>query len=105
MAISAMLGGVVMKSFSLGAGIATVLLTGLGVGVLNGVLVSYARLAPFIVTLGTLSITQSLTYVITDGSSITGLPAGFRFFGYQRVLGFPLYTVVLIGLSSSATSC
>jgi ribose transport system permease protein len=26
------------------------------------------------------------------------LPAGFRFFGYQRVLGFPLYTVVLIGL-------
>lgn len=98
MAISAMLGGVVMKSFSLGAGIATVLLTGLGVGVLNGVLVSYARLAPFIVTLGTLSITQSLTYVITDGSSITGLPAGFRFFGYQRVLGFPLYTVVLIGL-------
>ena len=49
-------------------------------------------------TLGTLSITQSLTYVITDGSSITGLPAGYRFFGYQRVFGLPLYTIVLIGL-------
>lgn len=98
MAISAMLGGLVMSNTSLGAGITTVLLTGLGVGVLNGVLVSYARLAPFIVTLGTLSITQSLTYVITDGSSITGLPAGYRFFGYQRVFGLPLYTIVLIGL-------
>jgi ribose transport system permease protein len=98
MAISAMLGGLVMTNTSLGAGITTVLLTGLGVGVLNGVLVSYARLAPFIVTLGTLSITQSLTYVITDGSSITGLPAGYRFFGYQRVFGLPLYTIVLIGL-------
>lgn len=98
MAIAAMLGGVVMRNFSLSAGITTVLLTGLGVGVLNGVLVSYARLAPFIVTLGTLSITKSMTYVITDGSSITGLPAGYRFFGYQRVLGMPLYTIVLIGL-------
>lgn len=98
MAISAMLGGLVMTNTSLSAGIVIVLLTGLGVGVLNGVLVSYARLAPFIVTLGTLSITQSLTYVVTDGSSITGLPAGYRFFGYQRVFGLPLYTIVLIGL-------
>ena len=98
MAISAMLGGVVMKSFGLSFGIVTVLLTGLGVGILNGVLVSYANLAPFIVTLGTLSITQSLTYVITDGSSVTGLPAGYRVFGNMRVLGFPFYNVVLIGL-------
>ena len=97
MAISAMLGGLVMSNTSLGAGITTVLLTGLGVGVLNGVLVSYARLAPFIVTLGTLSITQSLTSVITDGRSIPRLPAGCRFFGYQRVFGLPLYTIVLIG--------
>ena len=45
-----------------------------------------------------LSITQSLTYVITDGSSVTGLPAGYRVFGNMRVLGFPFYNVVLIGL-------
>lgn len=98
MAISAMLGGVVMNQFGLGMGIATVILCGLSVGIINGILVAYARLAPFIVTLGTLSITQSLTYVLTDGSSITGLPAGYRFFGYQKFLGLPLYNYILIGL-------
>jgi len=98
MAFSAMLGGVIMQQFGLGMGIATVLLCGLAVGIINGVLVSYARLAPFIVTLGTLSITQSLTYVLTDGSSITGLPDGYRFFGYQKFLGLPLYNYILIGL-------
>ncbi len=97
-AISAMLGGLVMLNTTLPLGLITIILTGTFFGFLNGFLISYAQLAPFIVTLGTLSITQSLTYIVTDGSSLIGLPAGYKFFGSYKFLNIPLYTIILISL-------
>jgi ribose/xylose/arabinose/galactoside ABC-type transport system permease subunit len=43
-------------------------------GVINGTLVSYIELPPFIVTLATFGIAQSLATVVTEGNSVTGLP-------------------------------
>lgn len=56
------------------------------------------QLAPFIVTLGMMSIARSLTYVITEGHSLVGLPAGYKFFGYNTVFGIQFYTIVFLGL-------
>ena len=96
--ISAMFGGIMMMQHGMGAGVATILLTGTIVGLVNGMLVAFAQLAPFIVTLGMVSISRSLTYVSTNGHSVTGLPQSYRFFSYEKVFGLPLYTVILIGL-------
>jgi ribose transport system permease protein len=97
-AFSAMLGGMALMQFGTAVGVPAILLAGMLVGLLNGLLVSYTQLAPFIVTLGMSSITRSLTYVITDGHSLVGLPRDYRFFGYHESLGIPLYAIVLVGL-------
>jgi ribose transport system permease protein len=97
-AFSAMLGGIVIMKAGVPLGVAVMVVTGLFVGALNGFLISYARLAPFIVTLGMLSITRSLTYVINDGRSVVGLPAAYRFFGNSSIGGIQFYTIVFISL-------
>lgn len=98
-AVSAMVGGKVMVSTgSVALGIAVTLAIAVGAGLINGALVSYGRLAAFIVTLGTLSIANSQTYVISNQSSIVGLPKAYRFLGREMIGGVQYYTLVFIGL-------
>jgi ribose transport system permease protein len=59
-------------------------------GVINGTLVSYIELPPFIVTLATFGIAQSLATVVTEGNSVTGLPDAVRWFNDGRILGLPV---------------
>ena len=96
MAFSAMLGGLLMVKLGFVAGVPAILLTGIFVGLVNGYLISYSQLAPFIVTLGTASITRSLTYVVSDAHSLVGLPSAYRFFGYHQLFGIPVYVFILV---------
>ena len=52
------------------------LAVGTGAGFLNGVLVAYVRLPPFIVTLGTLNIFTALALLMSGGRSIPGAKLG-----------------------------
>ena len=100
-AFSAMVGGLLMTSGGgehVALGVIATLLVGFVVGTANGLIVSYGRLAPFIVTLGMLSITNSLTYVISDAKSVVGLPDAYRFWGRGEILGIPLYLITFIVL-------
>jgi ribose transport system permease protein len=100
-ALSAMAGGLLMTSGggeNVAAGLIATLVVGLIIGTANGLLVSYGRLAPFIVTLGMLSITNSLTYVISDATSIVGLPDAYRFWGRGEIFGIPLYLITFVVL-------
>jgi ribose transport system permease protein len=58
------------------------ILIGVGVGVVcglvNGSLVSWGGLPPFIVTLGTMSIARGAALLLTEGRPISGFDAGFR---------------------------
>jgi len=93
-ALSAMVGGLVMVDSNVPIGIAVTLLIGAGVGLLNGLIVAYGRLAAFIVTLGMASIANSLTYVISDAKSLVGLPAGYRTLGRGDIGGLQYYLIV-----------
>ena len=100
-ALSAMAGGLLMTSGggeNVAVGLIATLVVGLIIGTANGLLVSYGRLAPFIVTLGMLSITNSLTYVISDATSIVGLPDAYRFWGRGEIFGIPLYLITFVVL-------
>jgi ribose transport system permease protein len=100
-ALSAMAGGLLMLSGggeNVAAGLIATLVVGLVIGTVNGLLVSYGRLAPFIVTLGMLSITNSLTYVISDAASIVDLPDAYRFWGRGEIFGIPLYLMTFVVL-------
>ncbi len=47
-------------------------LTGTAIGAVNGVVIAKAKLAPFIVTLATMTIARSMVIFLSDGSSIIG---------------------------------
>ncbi len=89
------LAGVVMGLLITGGGALPVAIgAALGVGavfgLLNGVLVSYVEMPPFVVTLGTFGMAQSLAMVLTEGNSITGLRSSVRWFNEGTVLAVPV---------------
>ncbi len=98
-AFSAMVGGLLMTAGggeNVAAGVVATLLAGMLVGLANGVIVAYGKLAAFIVTLGMLSITTSLTYVVSDAQSIVGLPDGYRLWGRGDLGPVPLYLLTFV---------
>jgi ribose transport system permease protein len=62
---------------SVGAGLAL----GLVLGMINGVLVSWGKVAPFIATLGTVTLLRGLTLSYTQGSPIPVTNPGFAMLG------------------------
>lgn len=69
-------------------------LFGFAVGSVNGLLVAYARLNPFIVTLASWEIVAGTTLVITSGSPVRPLGATFQQFGLGEIFGVPVPVVV-----------
>ncbi len=87
--------------FPLSMGIA-VIVGGL-CGLANGLLVTRAKLPPFIATLATMTIARGLANIITNGEQIVGYPDWFTALSTQRHLGFLSVTValfIIIGLIS-----
>ncbi len=66
------------------------------VGLLNGVLSTYARIQPFVATLATMSACSGIALFITNGSPITGFPDFFTALTSIQLLGVPFETIVLI---------
>jgi ribose transport system permease protein len=79
-------------------GIASALLSGLACGTVNGVLVTYGRIPPFIATYGMLWIAHGLGYIFMKGEVIYGLPEGFRFIGAGFVSGIPVPVLIALAL-------
>lgn len=73
---------------------------GLGalLGLLNGVLINYANLIPFIATVGTMSIAQGLGLLWTNSYPVLNLPDNIEFIGRGWLFGvpFPLYIVLVV---------
>jgi rhamnose transport system permease protein len=72
-------------------------------GGLNATLITWLRLPPLIVTLGTYSLFRGLAEAITHGvDTFFGFPAWFLFVGQERFLGIPtqapIFLVVLIAI-------
>jgi ribose transport system permease protein len=65
------------------------LLVGVVLGLLNGGLVAYGKLPPFIVTLGMLGIARGLVLVLTDASTVQPLPESFGNIANGDFLGLP----------------
>ncbi|MGO4326350.1 ABC transporter permease [Cupriavidus sp. 2TAF22] len=64
---------VMVATQSLPLALGAALLTGLAFGLLNGALVSWLEIPPFVATLGTLGAAQGLALVATDGQSVVGI--------------------------------
>ena len=78
------------------------LLIGSGIGALMGFISGYGSVPSFIVTLAGLVTLRGITYLLTEGVPVSGLPEGFAAFGSLRfgpvsVLGVLFLATALIG--------
>ncbi|THD47622.1 MAG: ABC transporter permease [Bradyrhizobium sp.] len=75
-------------------GLATALAVGLAFGVLNGILVAWMAIPPFVATLGTLGVAQGLALIVSDGQSVVGVPPSILFIYSGKVSGVPMPIVL-----------
>ena len=69
---------------------------GFGVGLINGALVAYVGITPFIVTLGMLSMARGAIWVITKGWPIESVHDSFLIIGQGDVLGIPFPVIIMV---------
>ncbi len=74
-------------------------LTGTVCGVVNGLVVTQGRIAPFIVTLGMMTVARGLALVLSGGRPVSNLSTSFTALGGD-VLGFPIPLLILLGLAT-----
>lgn len=103
---SAIFAGLLQNGMATGLAILITLALGLALGLINGLLITKGKLAPFIVTLATMTIFRGLTLVYMDGRPISGPKDdfAFQFLGKGQVFGIPfqviLFLIVYIVLST-----
>jgi ribose transport system permease protein len=101
LAMGGLLGTMSMeKGAPIPLGVAFGVATGLACGLLNGVLITRLRIAPFIVTLGTLGIFRGMTLIISNGLPVHRIPSSFSFLGEGSVLGAPFVLWILAGCAA-----
>lgn len=100
--ILALSSAIVAHLLASGMGFIPALLVGLLVGALlgmfNGLVITQGKVAPFIVTLATMTVYRGLTLVFTDGRPITGLgdDLAFQLFGRGYFFGIPIPVITML---------
>ena len=96
-ALSGLLMGILMKNYGVPVPVTIlgcILFSGL-IGLVNGALISFLDLPPFIATLGMMSIVRGAAYTVTAGQPIYTFPKGFTAIS-SRVGGIPLYSTLIL---------
>lgn len=68
------------------------------IGIVNGVLATYLRLNPLIVTLATMSIVTGVSLILTGGLTKPLLVDGFNWIGQGRVVGIPVPALLMLAV-------
>jgi len=94
-----------MKIFSnefiaMAGGIIAALIMGLLAGSLNGFLITRGRIAPFIVTLGSMAIFRSLALFVGSAGEIRSVSGFYGTFGMNRVLFLPVPVFIMLLLTA-----
>ena len=86
-------------SLPLSAGLLVMLAIGLGVGLVNGLLVSRVGVPALIVTLGMWQVTKGGAFIVCRGAAIYKLPESLEFFGSGVIAGVPVPTIIFIAVA------
>ena len=96
------LAGALKAGWPMPAAIAAGLGVGAACGVINGLVIAFGRLPPFIMTLGMMSVARGAALLVTDGRPISGFDATFRSIATGRVLGVPAPIVLTLVIYAAA---
>ncbi len=82
--------------WSVPAAILAAVFIGVVLGTLNGLVVTYLKVPPFIATLGMQYIIQGLIFITTNSMPINGLPESFNVFGRGYVGVIPVPVIIML---------
>ena len=103
MGLTGIVAGLVMQAgYGIGLGFLACMSAAALVGLINGVLIAYLRMAPFVVTLGMLAMARSIAMVVSNNKMIYNFGPDqdlFEWIGGESVLGVPNPVWVLIILT------
>jgi ribose transport system permease protein len=101
LALNAVLGADWPPGAAISAAAAGALLAGLACGLANGLLVTKGRIAPFIVTLGTMALFRSLSLYLGNAGEFRSESERFGDLGSSAPLGLPLPALALLALAGA----
>lgn len=95
---SALMGSFIVGGLDPILAIVVACLIGAALGAVNGLVITYGKVAPFIATLSTMTIFRGLTLVYTNGNPISGLTENEAFlnFGQGYFLELPVPAVMML---------
>lgn len=96
LALSGIVFGLALSAVGIPLAIVAALGVGILCGLLNGLFVAKAGIAPFVVTLGMMAIARSQAYVLSGARSITNVPFSLNTINTFTILGIPLSFWILI---------
>src|SRR5690606_5924726 len=100
--IGVLIAAVFKSTGSVFLAVATGLVLGFALGLLNGSMVTVGRIPSFIATLGTMSIARGLAFVFTQGRPISSFPDSFRALGAGELGGIPIPVIVVLVVYAAA---
>lgn len=71
---------------------------GVVIGILNGLVITRFRVAPFIATLGMMTIARGGALILSGGRPVSNLSASFNFIGNGNLLRIPIPILILAGV-------
>jgi len=89
----------VLPSTTIGAAVLLALVIGAVLGLVNGLLVTYVKIAPFIATLGTLYLFLGAAFIWTDGKVVPISSSNYRAFTTGELGPLPVPFVVFVVLA------
>jgi ribose transport system permease protein len=97
LAFAMMMMGWLKQDYGVPVGVGMLIAVGIGAlcGLMNGILVTRARLPAFIATLAVMSVARGLANMVTDGKQVVGYPDWFDSLSIVRHFGFLSATVAL----------
>jgi ribose/xylose/arabinose/galactoside ABC-type transport system permease subunit len=91
-----------LETYPMQVAIPVGLAAAMAAGLINGIGVAYARIPPFIMTLGMLSFARGLAFIYTGGTPIPIINESFYDLGNGYLLGIPIPSLILIGVLAAS---
>lgn len=102
-ALSALVGALLLEQFGIPVAVAGALLVGVCVGLINGLLIERLQVSSLLITLGTMGVITGVARQISNLESVPIINPDFTFyFGAGEVFGIPvlfLWTIVIAGIA------
>jgi ribose transport system permease protein len=102
-ALASVVAAKLMIETHIALGIGGGLVAGLFLGLLNGVLIAYIGVNPFVATLGSMTVVRALLNVYTNATPLFGVPYIFTEVGLGRTLGAPNAALIFVVIAAVLT--